>query len=175
MDLHDSGPIGAADTPTHWLGGISVRVMRSGHSTDGLFSLVEHRLRPKELAAPMHRHTGEDELSVVTDGSIGFVLGDDVHTVGPGSVVRKPRGQWHTFFNAAETESRMLELISPAGFESYLEELAPLFPPDAPPDIESMAELSARYGLEIDFASLPTLVERFGLAMPPEATGGSSG
>ena len=107
----------------------------------------------------------------MTDGHVGFVLGDDTLTAGPGSVVRKPRGQWHTFFNAGDIPARLLELISPAGLEAYFEELVPLLPPDGPPDIEAMAELSAGYGLEMDFGSLPGLVEHFGLAGPPEAQG----
>ncbi len=171
MDPIDSGLIADDHGTTHWLGGISVRAMLTGRVTGGGFSLVEHRLKPRELAAPLHLHTREDEYSLVTDGHVGFVLGDDTLTAGPGSVVRKPRGQWHTFFNAGDIPARLLELISPAGLEAYFEELVPLLPPDGPPDIEAMAELSARYGLEIDFGSLPGLVERFGLAGPPEAQG----
>lgn len=153
----------------HWLGGVSVRLLVPAAATEGRFAVVEHRLRPRELAAPLHAHTREDELSVVTDGQVGFVLGEQVVTGGPGDLVRKPRDQWHTFYNAGESEARLLEVLTPAGFEDYFLELAGMFPADGPPDLEGMAEACDRYGLRMDFASLPDLVARFDLAPPPEA------
>lgn len=163
-----SGMVGPDDGELHWLGGISARTVLPSSATEGRFSVVEHRLRARELAAPMHRHTREDEFSIVTDGEVGFVLGDDVVTAGPGAFVRKPRDQWHTFFNAGDTEARLLEVISPAGFEEYFLELAAFFPADGPPDLNGVQGATDRYGLEMDVASLPGLVERFGLARPPE-------
>lgn len=166
-----SGVVGPDEGDLHWLGGISARTMLTAGAHGGRFSVVEHRLRARELAAPLHRHSREDELSVVTDGEVGFLLGPELVTAGPGSRVRKPRDQWHTFFNAGDDEARLLEIISPAGFETYFEELAGFFPADAPPDLDGMAEATARYGLEMDFTSMPDLVERFGLARPPELDG----
>jgi hypothetical protein len=63
----------------------------------------------------------------------------------------------------------VLEGISPAGFERYFAELAPLIPADGPPDMEAMASLWERYGLATDMASVPHLVETHGLAFggPP--------
>ena len=87
---------------------------------------------------------------------------------GPGELVRKPRDQWHTFFNAGDEQARLLEIISPAGFEDYFVELAALFPADAPPDLTALAATTAAYGLEMDFGSLEQLVRRFDLAAPPE-------
>ena len=40
--------------------------MLDGDRTGGGFSLVEHPLAPRALAAPMHRHKNEDEYSYVT-------------------------------------------------------------------------------------------------------------
>ena len=116
----------------------------------------------------MHLHDHEDEYSIVTDGVVGFVLGDDVVTAEPGSLVRKPRHQWHTFFNAGDTEARLLELISPAGFEQYFEELAPFFPADGPADLDGMIEATARYGLDMNFDRLRELIQRFNLVAPAE-------
>lgn len=163
-----SGPVGPDEGDLHWLGGISARTLLPGAATGGRLSVVEHRLRPKELAAPLHLHRREDEYSIVTDGRIGFVLGDEVSMAGPGELVRKPREQWHTFFNAGDEEARLLEIISPAGFEDYFAELAAFFPAGAPPDLEGMAGATSRYGLEMDFASLERLVREFDLAAPPE-------
>jgi mannose-6-phosphate isomerase-like protein (cupin superfamily) len=163
-----SGIVTDQEGTLHWLGGISARLMLSGEATGGRFSVIEHRLGPRELGAPMHLHDHEDEYSIVTDGVVGFVLGDDVVTAEPGSLVRKPRHQWHTFFNAGDTEARLLELISPAGFEQYFEELAPFFPADGPADLDGMIEATARYGLDMNFGTLPELIQRFNLVAPAE-------
>jgi hypothetical protein len=59
-----------------------------------------------------------------------------------------------------------LEIISPAGFERYFAEIAPLLPPNhtGPPDEQALGAVMASYGLEMDFGSVPVLVERHGLA-----------
>ena len=51
------------------------------------------------------------------EGRVGALLGDEVAEGGPGDLIFKPRNQWHTFWNAGDTPARMLEIISPAGFE----------------------------------------------------------
>ncbi len=73
-----------------------------------------------------------------------------------------PRNQWHTFWNAADSEARILEIISPAGLEQYFEELIALFAAGTP-DPAVLAEVASRYGLEVDLASIPTLSAEHGL------------
>jgi mannose-6-phosphate isomerase-like protein (cupin superfamily) len=157
--------VGPRDGKAGFLGSIGVRFMVGGDESGGGFSLVEHPMGPRALAAPMHRHHHEDEYSYVLEGRMGALLGDEVVTAGPGDLVFKPRNQWHTFWNAGDEPARILEIISPAGFERFFEELVDLGGAgDAPPDV--LAELSARYGLEMDPATVPGLVERFGLRFP---------
>jgi len=45
---------------------------------------------------------------------------------GPGDLIFKPRNQWHTFWNAGDQPARLLEIISPAGFERFFAELVEL-------------------------------------------------
>lgn len=144
------------------LGGMGVRFMIPGADSHGSFALVEHRLQPRALAAPLHRHSREDEYSVVVSGKVGALLGEDVVYGGPGDLIWKPRGQWHTFWNAGDSDASLLEIISPAGFEKYFEELVKLFA-DGKPELEKIGPIAARYGLELDPASIPSLCERFGL------------
>ena len=86
---------------------------------------------------------------------------------GPGDLIFKPRKQWHTFWNAGDEPARMLEIISPAGFERFFAELVELGGVDRAEPAD-LADLCARYGLEMDPQSVPGLVERFGLAFPGE-------
>lgn len=74
----------------------------------------------------MHRHSREDELSIVLEGRIGALLGDEHVEAAAGSYVLKPRDQWHTFWNAGDTPLRFVELLVPAGFEDYFARLSPL-------------------------------------------------
>lgn len=98
---------------------------------------------------------------------MGALLGDDVLEAGPGELVCKPRGEWHTFWNAGEVPCRVLEIISPAGFEQFFEQLVDLGGVvQAPP--EQLVELCERYALEMDPTSLPELIERFGVRFPAE-------
>jgi mannose-6-phosphate isomerase-like protein (cupin superfamily) len=157
--------VGPQDGKAGTLGSIGVRFMLDGHEAGERFSLVEHPMPPRALAAPLHRHTREDEYSFVLEGRMGALLGDDVVEAGPGDLVHKPREQWHTFWNAGDEPARILEIISPAGFERFFEELVDGGGPagTAP---EALGALLERYGLEMRFESVPELVQRFGLAMP---------
>jgi len=157
--------VGPHDGKAGHLGGIGVRFMAWAAESGGGFSLVEHPMAPRALAAPLHRHTHEDEYSYVLEGRMGADLGGEVVYAEPGDLVFKPRGQWHAFWNAGDERCRILEVISPGGFERYFEELVDL---RARPTPEAVAEIAARYGLELDMASVPVLCERHGLRFPVE-------
>jgi mannose-6-phosphate isomerase-like protein (cupin superfamily) len=143
---------------------LGVRFMIDGHRTGGAFSLVEHPLPPRALGAPLHTHRNEDEYSYVVQGRFGIQLGPEEFEAGPGDLVVKPRGVPHTFWNAGDEPARLLELISPAGFENYFRELAPLLT-TADRDEAAIGEVVARYQLDIDFATIPTLAERHNLRL----------
>lgn len=128
----------------------------------GGFSLVEHPIPPRALGAPLHRHSHEDEYSYVLEGRVGALLGDEVVIGEVGDLIFKPRGQWHSFWNAGDEPARILEIISPAGFEHYFEELVDMGGP-ASVTPEALVSLREKYGLEMDLTSIPILIERFGL------------
>lgn len=153
--------IGPADGEAVDLRGLGVRFMVWSEESGGGFSLVEHPIAPRHLCAPLHRHSHEDEYSYVLEGRMGARLGADVVHAQAGDLVFKPRGQWHTFWNAGETPCRILEIISPGGFEHFFAELGSGSPPPG--------NAAARYDLELDLDSIPGLCEEHGLVFP---TGG---
>jgi mannose-6-phosphate isomerase-like protein (cupin superfamily) len=156
--------VGPKDGKAGFLGSIGVRFMIDGDETDQGFSLVEHPMSPRALAAPLHKHNREDEYSYVLEGRMGALLGDEVLEAGPGDLVFKPRDQWHTFWNAGDEPCRILEVIAPAGFERFFEELDAMGGAlQAEP--EELAKLNGRYGLEMDPESVPGLLERFNLVI----------
>ena len=137
--------------------------MLAGDETGGGFALVEHPMPPRALAAPLHRHSREDEYSFVLEGRVGALLGDDVVYGEVGDLIFKPRGQWHTFWNHGTEPARILEMISPAGFERYFEEMVVLLQQAGPPEPSALADVAARYGLEVDRESIPRLTQQYGL------------
>ena len=167
MQATSARVLGPQDGRTGFLGSIGVRFMINGGQSGGGFSLVEHPMSAHALAAPLHRHTREDEYSYVIAGRVGALLGDEVVWGAPGDLIFKPRNQWHTFWNAGDAPARLLEIISPAGFERFFAELVDLGGVTrADPGI--LAALSERYGLEMDPQSIPDLVQRFKLRFPGE-------
>jgi mannose-6-phosphate isomerase-like protein (cupin superfamily) len=155
--------VGPSDGKAGSLGSIGVRFMIDTEETfDGGFSLVEHPMPPRALAAPLHRHSREDEYSYVLEGRMGALLGEDVVHASAGDLVHKPRNQWHTFWNAGDEPCRILEIIAPGGFENFFDELVDALAAGAPVP-EQLADLHVRYGIDFDMESIPALCERFGV------------
>jgi quercetin dioxygenase-like cupin family protein len=155
-----------ADHGTHiQIGGFGTTIKVPEALTNGSVAVVEHTLAPRLLGAPLHRHTREDETSYVLEGVLTVQVGEEVTTAGPGEMIVKPRGLFHTFWNAGEQPLRFLEVISPGGFEGYFAELARIVPADGPPDMGELVALATRYGMEFDLASISVLTKRYGLRL----------
>ncbi|MQY02917.1 cupin domain-containing protein [Actinomadura macrotermitis] len=149
------------------LGSIGVEFKLWGHDTGGAVAVVEHPF-PVGALVPPHLHTREDEYSVVTEGEIGFRSGDREVVLGAGGYITKPRGELHTMWNAGDRPARMIEIISPAGFEEFFREVADLLAAGEPPPPEVLPALAERYGLRLGRPDwLPGLIERYGLTPPP--------
>jgi mannose-6-phosphate isomerase-like protein (cupin superfamily) len=164
IDSSSATVIGPSEGELGFLGSIGARFMIDGAQTAGGFSLVEHPMSPRALAAPLHRHTREDEYSYVLEGRMGALLGEQVLEAGPGTLVFKPRSQWHTFWNAGDQPCRILEIIAPAGFEDYFKELAAMGGA-LNADPAALGELCQRYALEMQPESIPGLLARFDLRL----------
>jgi mannose-6-phosphate isomerase-like protein (cupin superfamily) len=154
-------------TRTADLPGLKNRYLIDSADTDGRFALIEHRIPPRTLAAPVHTHEREDEYSYVLSGRMGAQIGDDVVDAGPGELVAKPRGIPHAFWNSGDEETVLLELISPGEFGEYFADIAPHLSGEGPPDFEALAAIQQRYALTMDFDSIGRLVEEHGLNPRP--------
>lgn len=153
----------AADGERADFPGLGNRYLLRSDRTEGRFAILEHTLAPRALGAPIHRHRNEDEYSFVLNGRMGAMVADEVVEAGPGELVVKPRGVPHAFWNATDEETRVLELISPGGFEQYFADLAPILSADGPPDFAAMGQVQARYEVTMDVDSIGPLMERFWL------------
>jgi quercetin dioxygenase-like cupin family protein len=132
-------------------------------SETGAISIVEHTFDPGILIPP-HRHTHEDEISCVIFGEIGFRSDGREVSLGAGGYIVKPRGELHSMWNAGTGQARMIEIITPAGFEKYFIELAEATAAAGRrPDPSVTAPIAERFGLTFDFTEVPDIVARHGL------------
>jgi uncharacterized RmlC-like cupin family protein len=101
-----------------------------------------------------HRHSREDETFYVLDGQVEFKIGERGERVikgDPGSFVFAPRGIPHAFKNVGTTPAKFLVIISPAGFEKFLQERAALekeVPTTDPSHAAKRKALDEKYGIE---------------------------
>ena len=144
------------------LGDIGVVFKLWGHDTGDALAIVEHPFPVGALVHP-HLHTREDEFSIVTEGEIGFRSGDREVVLGPGGYIAKPRGEMHAMWNAGRTPARMIEVISPAGFERFFRDVADMAATGTATEADGAA-LAAAYGLEFGEPDwLPDVIARYGL------------
>lgn len=140
--------------------GVRDRFMLAADDSDGRVSLVEHLAPPRALIAPLHRHHREDEFSLVLEGRMGAVSDGEEVVAETGDLLWKPRGAWHTFWNAGDQPARILEVISPAGLEELFRAIDGL---PGFPDPETLAALAEPYEVDLDMAGTLPIVERHGL------------
>ena len=97
----------------------------SSRNNRGEVAIVEHPFAVGAITAA-NQHTREDEHSIVVAGEIGFRSDDSEVVLGPGGYITKPRGQMHAVWNAGSQPGRIIEIITPGGFEDYFRELGEL-------------------------------------------------
>jgi hypothetical protein len=74
----------------------------------------------------------------------------------------------HAFWNPTDEPARLLEIISPGGFERYFADLAEVFSASpAAPDPQRLAAVAERYDLDLDLSSVPRLAAAYGLQIGP--------
>jgi mannose-6-phosphate isomerase-like protein (cupin superfamily) len=129
-------------------------------------AVVEHTLPAGKLAAPLHRHSNEDEISYILSGQMGIQEGEEIAMLEAGECAVKGRGVWHTFWNPGPEPLRFLEIITPGEFAWYFAEADAILPESGQPDdgtVEQIARLHDRYDFELDPESVPRLIEQHGL------------
>jgi quercetin dioxygenase-like cupin family protein len=145
----------------------------SSKTNGGEVSIVEHPFEVGLITAA-HRHTREDEHSFVLAGEIGFRSDDSEVVLGPGGYITKPRGQMHAMWNAGSEPGRIVEIITPGGFENYFRELSELLADHTNGsvgkslhELPEFGELADKYGLTYgDPDCMGDIVRRYGLKPP---------
>ncbi len=88
---------------------------------------------------------------------------DEITKVEAGGWHLRPRGKTHTFWNSGKQDAKVIELYSPAGHESYMQNLAKLFENGARPEPGDLKKLASRYDIIFQFDKLDEIFKKFGV------------
>ena len=90
---------------------------------------------------------------MVTEGKLRVQIGEEFIDLSAGDLVSVPRGVAHTFANIEKEPARVINVMTPGGFDLVLEEIAGL--PPGPPDAEKLKEMGARHRVEFVGPPIP--------------------
>ncbi len=131
-------------------GGYVVETKATDDDTGGRYAFQEMTVAPGFPWLPPHIHHNEDEALYGLEGEVTVRVGDQLHTVGPGTFVLMPRHVVHTFANPGAVPARVLVVSSPGAVIGYFAEAAALTnaSPSGQPDMQQLGALAATYGIE---------------------------
>jgi quercetin dioxygenase-like cupin family protein len=173
MDHIDVTAVAPGEGEQIALPGFGAVIKLASPANGGEVAIVEHPFDVGTITAP-HRHTREDEHSIVVAGEIGFRSDDSEVVLGPGGYITKPRGQLHAMWNAGSTPGRIIEVITPGGFENYFRDLGELLvatsaTPGLAPlrELPEFTELAVKYGLTYETPDwYAEIIQRYDLRPP---------
>jgi len=130
----------------------------------GTLALLEVEIPARTLVKP-HTHTKEDEFSLIRSGTVGVRVGDRVLQATQGAYLVKPRGVPHAMWNADTTPATILEILSPAGLETYFEQLGPVLAHEGGSGPPEYHQLARDYGLTIEDDWIEELERTYGVKL----------
>jgi quercetin dioxygenase-like cupin family protein len=151
------------------LAGNQITFKIQGDQTSGAFSSVEYVMRPG-MFIPPHVHEKADEVAYVLEGELGAMVAEEEFKADPGAFVVRPRGVPHALWNVTDRPVKFLDIYTPAGLETFFEELARLLSAGEPPTLEQMFEAGRRYDTIYLPELAPPLMQKYGLRMPGAST-----
>lgn len=119
----------------------------TAEDSGGAYYVMEE-LSPPGTGVPPHRHSREDEIVQVLDGTFEVFLDGEVSIVTAGATLHFARGTRHGFRNVGSSDGRTLWFVTPgAATQTFLRELSTF--PEGPPDMARLAALHAAHGIEM--------------------------
>lgn len=146
--------LGAGEGPALWHLGALLRFKATSETTAGRLWLQEAE-GERGYAAPVHRHSREDEAFYVLDGELSMYVGDNCVSAGAGAFLWAPRGIPHAFCVESD-RARFLAFSTSAGLDRFFFATGepagdPTTPPhpDRWPDVEELIRVMGEYGVEM--------------------------
>ena len=119
--------------------------------TGGALSAFELLALPRS-GPILHVHHREDEWYYVLSGEFIFKAGEETFNLPTGGTIWLPRGIPHTWANTTRADAKLILVCQPGGFEKFFDELSSTmeqFPGDSPAAHAKVAEVLAKYGMEM--------------------------
>lgn len=133
--------------------------------TDGHLGITESTLPVGILGAPPHLHKGFDEICRVTQGTLSILVGDEVFEVNEGDWHLRPKGIVHSFWNNGSKPAKFIEIYTPGGHESYMNELSDLFRNNQKPKPGSLDLLAEKYDISFDWPRLQIIMDTYNVRL----------
>jgi mannose-6-phosphate isomerase-like protein (cupin superfamily) len=92
-------------------------------SVSGNYDMVIGETPPNVPGPPPHYHSGLNELFMVLEGEMEFVIDGKARKVVKGESVDLPPNVLHTFRNAGSSHCKWVNIHSPKGFLSFFEDM----------------------------------------------------
>jgi quercetin dioxygenase-like cupin family protein len=135
-----------------------MRILEDGRTTEHRLGLGEITLAPHTDGPPQHRHARHDEGFYVVSGRARFTVGETTHEADAGSLVMIPPGAPHTFANASDETTVLLNTFTPDLYVQYFRDLRDMIAGGEPLTAQATVEVMSRYGTvpATDFAEPAT-------------------
>jgi mannose-6-phosphate isomerase-like protein (cupin superfamily) len=123
-----------------------------GAEIDGHFDFIEATITYLQ-GPPLHLHHEQDDTFFVIEGTLTVQVGDELFDLHAGDLVCAPKGVSHTFANVAKEPVRVINIMTPGGFDRVMEEYASL--PAGPRDPQVLEQLAHKHKLVFVGPSIP--------------------
>jgi mannose-6-phosphate isomerase-like protein (cupin superfamily) len=103
--------------------------MRGTFKADGVetgdrYCVSEWSVEPGHEGPGAHRHEANEELFLVTEGTMAFLVGDKWIDAPAGTFIRIPAGVTHDFANRTDAPAMAFNVFIPGGFEASFRDWA---------------------------------------------------
>jgi quercetin dioxygenase-like cupin family protein len=99
-------------------------IILNGEENNGKYSLIQMTF-PYEMEKeiPLHKHTLEDIIIYVIEGSFIIRYGDENINGIPGMILKLEKNIEHSYKKIGPDKGKLLVLFTPSGFENYFRDL----------------------------------------------------
>lgn len=125
-------------------GGIKIRYLVDGEASRGL-GMFEMTVQPGAGVPPPHSHTETEECVYVLEGTLRYRVEQETRDLGPGDLMRTPKGSVHYFTNTTAAPVRALIIMTPDIGPGYFREMFEIFGSGGPPDMARVQRVMSQY------------------------------
>jgi mannose-6-phosphate isomerase-like protein (cupin superfamily) len=136
----------------YWVLGGLYEVLASSEETGGASTILKFTI-PEGAGPPPHTHPGSESVYVL-DGRARFNVDGETIEGGPGAFFHFPAGTLENFEPSGQVQ--LVVTYEPGGIDKFFAEVGEPAtrrevppPPETPPDLERLAEVGERYGMQI--------------------------